>query len=69
MKIITVMNFYQAHDTTAYSLFTFTHLLKLSASDYVSITIQHSATTVVVDRVGSASSTNQYSYFSGHLVG
>tara|TARA_R100001460_G_scaffold42341_4_gene78483 strand:+ start:11907 stop:12440 length:534 start_codon:yes stop_codon:yes gene_type:complete len=65
----TVMNFYQAHDTTSFSLFTFTHLLNLSASDYVSITIQHSATTVVVDRVGSASSTNQYSYFSGHLVG
>tara|TARA_Y100000114_G_C11629908_1_gene263910 strand:+ start:30 stop:569 length:540 start_codon:yes stop_codon:yes gene_type:complete len=65
----TVINFYQAHDTTAYSLFTFTQLLNLSASDYVSIKIQHSATTVVVDRVNSTTSGEQYSYFSGHLVG
>ena len=64
-----VMNFYQAHDVNAYSLFTFTHLLNLSASDFVSIKIEHSGTTVVVDRVNSTTSTNQYSYFSGHLVG
>tara|TARA_Y100001973_G_C5094164_1_gene279137 strand:+ start:72 stop:611 length:540 start_codon:yes stop_codon:yes gene_type:complete len=64
-----VMNFYQAHDVNAYSLFTFTHLLNLSASDYVSIKIEHSGTTVVVDRVNSTTSTNQYSYFSGQLVG